>query len=50
MFNKLLCILGKHDWEYSGKQYTLEWKRSCKCCPKEQTASYDMMYGETTWS
>lgn len=47
MVRFIWCVLGMHEWKYSGK--IPNWKRVCRKCGKEQKASYDMSYGETIW-
>ncbi len=45
----ILCFLGFHSWIESGNACTPSWRRKCLHCGKEQSASYDMTYGETIW-
>jgi len=49
MFRTILCLIGFHNWKitfFDGPKQ----ERKCNCCPKEQHTTYDMAYGETTWT
>ena len=46
---RLLCLLGKHLWEYNLTYDPETHYRKCADCGKFQLGHYDMTYGETVY-